>query len=274
MRVDTTLMLSAFTSPFHVVHVGQSAVVLQSARKQASGDELLIISPERSGLMPGGVCLAHVDFHRVRADILSHNPPTGSVLLAGWSGQSAVWALVNLNLAARAIPAVSVLAHQRAVAAHTSSRATAGPLSPEPIRLKAPSIAQSALAANLGDEMLSVTIGAGPGTTPSGDDVIVGIFAGLHVFGLLNEVSILARQIVPFLPRTTLASRHYLKAAMQGRFGQHVHDLVDTLAGDGDPDLTVQRASQWGATSGVDLLVGLVSVLAASMNTRSVESAA
>jgi hypothetical protein len=122
--------------------------------------------------------------------------------------------------------------------------------------------------------LLHALVGAGPGTTPSGDDVIVGAMAGLRACGLADAATSLGRRVLPLLPATTTASGHYLRAAADGRFGEHVHELNDSLETGRPAAAVIARASRWGATSGVDLLFGLVAVLAIAAGRRATEEAA
>jgi hypothetical protein len=147
-------------------------------------------------------------------------------------------------------------------------------MNPGPLRRQAPAIALHALCGVVPAEALRRMVGAGPGTTPSGDDIIVGVLAALNSLGLRENAAALSRQVAPLLSTTTVASRHYLKAAARGRFGEHVHQILDSLAAGAPAERTIGEAGRWGATSGVDLLIGLVSTLATFVNNRSSESAA
>lgn len=108
-------------------------------------------------------------------------------------------------------------------------------------------------------------VGKGPGLTPSGDDALVGLLAVQHrahpgaTTGLLG---LLDAAIRPNLVRTTAISAHYLRLALDGHFGEHLSNLVDGLGVDGDirPEL-VARVQSSGATSGADVLVGVIAGL-------------
>jgi len=105
-------------------------------------------------------------------------------------------------------------------------------------------------------------IGAGPGTTPSGDDLIVGVLAGLWLTDAPAEREALTREVTPLLGRTTRASRHFLGHALAGDFAEPALRLVRALGGHGQVVLPAAALSRWGATSGVDVMYGLAAVLA------------
>jgi|GEM_PF-1650957 len=273
MRCDAILARGITAAPLAVVHVGQSAIVLRDQANAQTADTLLTLTPETSGLMPGGVCLGVADFHRVRREIQSREPEGCEVVLAGWDSFSTTLEMVSLRLRGTPIAGAGVVQHEEALRDLLRADSSLSSMTPDPIRRKAPSLAQQAIDGSVRMESLRGIVGAGPGTTPSGDDVLVGVLAGLRVLELDQQSAALIRHITPLIPATTAASRHYLSAATEGRFGEHVHDLVTALAEGDSPAHTLRRAAGWGATSGTDLLVGLVATLAISLTHRSTESA-
>jgi len=108
---------------------------------------------------------------------------------------------------------------------------------------------------------VSLLIGAGPGTTPSGDDVIVGLLAGCALVGDRATFALVAHTVRPLLTHTTVASRHYLSAAIDGRFGEHIHELAAAVTGHSSPTRAIARAKTWGSSSGIDALTGLLATL-------------
>ena len=274
MRVDAALVRGIAEVPLAVVHVGQSAVVLWDRAHRESTDTLLILTPETSGLMPGGACLGTTDFYRVRAEILSNETSASEVVLEGWDSRLTSAKRVDLVLHETHVSLESALVYEQALRDLSVADASPSVMSPDPIRRSAPALAQQAVSGSVRSETLRAMVGAGPGTTPSGDDVIVGVLAGLRVLGLGEQAASLSRRVAPLIHETTVASRHYLSAAADGRFGEHVHQLVAALSNGISTDHTLRRAASWGATSGTDLLVGLVATLVTSINTRSTESAA
>ncbi len=103
-------------------------------------------------------------------------------------------------------------------------------------------------------------IGRGPGLTPSGDDVLVGLMAGLGATGRLSARTALVLE--DLLRRrghglTTDVSLAYLRCALRGELAGQVLAVVRALA-DGQPvGPAVQRLLGHGHTSGSDLLWGL-----------------
>jgi len=106
-------------------------------------------------------------------------------------------------------------------------------------------------------------LGCGRGLTPSGDDLVLGLLlvanrwgaGGLPVEGLarLNaEVIAAARQ------RTTTLSARLIACAAQGEADERLLAAADFLfCGAGDEDKVLAELLTWGASSGVDALVGM-----------------
>lgn len=249
-------------------------MVLCDEARCKTTDTLLIVTREAAGLMPGGVCLGDEDFYRVRNEIRTREPSDCEVVLDAWDGRSTTVEPFDLLLHDTYISMESARVYEAALRRLSDADAAPSVMSPDPIRRGAPALAKQAVAGTVSTETLRAMVGAGPGTTPSGDDVIVGVLAGLRVLGLGEQSAALCRQVTPLIRETTAASRHYLSAATDGRFGEHVHHLVAALSSGDSAERTLRRAAGWGATSGTDLLVGLVATLVISLNNRSTESAA
>jgi hypothetical protein len=114
-------------------------------------------------------------------------------------------------------------------------------------------------------EVLAKIVGRGPGATPSGDDVLVGVFAVLtstHSGSAgPQDAELLRRALFPLLPGTTDISAHLLRQAAHGLLGRNVHELVSALIGSASPDqlnTSAQRVIETGATSGADTCEGLL----------------
>ncbi len=111
--------------------------------------------------------------------------------------------------------------------------------------------------------------GLGPGLTPAGDDVLLGVMAGLWMkIASLSNVEQFYRQAIALIaaeaaPRTTHLSAMWLLAAAHGEFGAPWHDLADALAADNSAQLeaTIQQIASIGASSGLDALLGLETTL-------------
>lgn len=248
--------------------------MLRGEPGRASANRLLILTPETAGLMPGGACLRVEDFSRVRGEIASREAAAAAVVLSGWNGPEMTVESVDLGVRPALFSRETALAYDDALKGLRAADATRSVMSPEEMRRGAPGLARQAVDGRVRAQTLRTMVGAGPGTTPSGDDVIVGVLAGLRALGLDRQAAALALQLGPLIGNTTLASRHYLSAAIEGRFGEHVHRLVAALAHGEPTERTLENAALWGATSGTDLLFGLVATLVTSLNNGSIESAA
>lgn len=168
-----------------------------------------------------------------------------------WSGQP--WA----NAAGRLEQRLT------AVEAAARARAWAG---------TAPLVARlsDALGRGLGvDDALAQMVGCGPGLTPSGDDAIVGVLAGLHLSPDVKDGPQMARHLAdalaPRLAGTTDISRHLLMQAAQGHISRPLHHLGAALQGSGDLPIALTRVLSIGATSGADACLGLVGALQGRM---------
>ena len=111
-------------------------------------------------------------------------------------------------------------------------------------------------------------LGLGPGLTPSGDDLLVGLFAALWAvegrIGLGGPAS--ERLLAEAGRRTNAVSFTYLSYALEGWFSEPLHRLATRLAA-GTPE-EVERAlaalGAQGATSGLDTALGAVIGFAAA----------
>jgi hypothetical protein len=109
------------------------------------------------------------------------------------------------------------------------------------------------------------TVGGGPGLTPAGDDVIIGILA-LLTSGAAGTAggwlaSRIAQCLAPILPTTSDVSRHLLGQAIRGLRGRGLDDLGHLLMEGGPPDVfqdAIQVVLRTGCTSGADACIGLV----------------
>jgi hypothetical protein len=115
-------------------------------------------------------------------------------------------------------------------------------------------------------------IGLGPGLTPSGDDLVVGLLAGLWCQRMDDRreafLGALARRIVADASGTTMVSRAYLKWAARGYVTQRLCDLARAIIVAQPPDqvmLLARRALDVGSTSGIDGVCGLLLGLSAWM---------
>lgn len=224
-----------------IVHLGQSALVLADRRGH------LVITSGAFGLAPGGIELLPADLLRLRSEL-----KTGRTACSHWMPE--VVEMVDLTL-----PPVHVDPAALAVLGNALvGGQQVGTFDPARQRAAAVPLVRSATDGESVAVALLGLIGAGPGSTPAGDDVIVGVLAGLRATGRDDAAALIANGLLDLLPRTTSASGLYLSAAAEGRFAERVHLLVRGLE-DRDAALAAARsAARWGATSGIDLLAGIV----------------
>ncbi len=107
-------------------------------------------------------------------------------------------------------------------------------------------------------------VGAGPGLTPSGDDLLAGALVTLHRLGALNANAQLSEQIARVAQDATNAiSAAHLAAAAQGLAAESVIRVIDSVYSPGtvDTDCIVRDLNHAGATSGWDFLAGMAAVL-------------
>ncbi len=103
--------------------------------------------------------------------------------------------------------------------------------------------------------------GRGPGLTPSGDDLLIGILHALGVWPRIappgNAASIRDLLVNAARPRTTRISGAYLEAARCGWAAEPWHTLVQSLGrSPAKTRAVVRRLLQIGETSGADALTG------------------
>jgi len=119
------------------------------------------------------------------------------------------------------------------------------------------------------DDLASL-IGLGPGSTPAGDDVLVGILAGLAAVGQ-PSVGLTQGELRPVLGErlkfeTPLGSEQMLRAALEGSFPEPLVWFVSHLAFEsaaGSLQDAAERLERLGATSGRAMAAGLRAAFAA-----------
>lgn len=128
---------------------------------------------------------------------------------------------------------------------------------------------------------LASVIGRGPGSTPAGDDVLVGVLAVLKSpwsgrSGARASES-LCRELPAWLSTTTEISGHLLRQAACGLFSRDVLELLCALiagAPSSDLERIARRVIATGATSGADLCTGLSACARAWLATSAGKAAA
>lgn len=108
-------------------------------------------------------------------------------------------------------------------------------------------------------QMASQLIGLGEGLTPSGDDLLVGFLAVLHIAGQTSLIQPLTALIEPYLINTPDLSGAFLRYALEGHFAEPLVQLVRALYDASSPDWPDHAANlaRVGHSSGVDAMVGI-----------------
>ncbi|MBO0900763.1 DUF2877 domain-containing protein [Cellulomonas sp. zg-ZUI22] len=230
-----------------VVRAGRSLVVLRTA-----GGALVPVTSPEHGLVPGGVCLG--------------GGLRGLAPRAGTTPDPGPWA-AHLDGAPRvdlAVPVGAVDAHAaRALLAGAlgaePARAGRDVMDPRPARRRAGELVAAAVAQDPRRVRTALRrlVGVGPGSTPSGDDVVVGVLAGLDRRSAGAAAAVVRGALPVLLDRTTSLSRHTLVAALRWQVAERVHTLVEATAAVGLVPATLAAARTWGATSGLDLAAGV-----------------
>jgi len=117
-------------------------------------------------------------------------------------------------------------------------------------------------------------IGWGEGLTPAGDDFLVGLMGGLDALAATSAVRriFLTRLSAAISARaglTTPIAAHYLGLAARGHFIAQLHQLRDALLSANEVTSlhgSVDKVLALGATSGADLVAGLLSGVSASLD--------
>ncbi|PSR21536.1 MAG: hypothetical protein C7B45_10495 [Sulfobacillus acidophilus] len=108
---------------------------------------------------------------------------------------------------------------------------------------------------------LAALIGLGPGATPAGDDILVGLLVSFSVHRpeWAQQIRANAPDLAELGTLTTLASVVELVAAMNGRVFSVMNDVVRWLVSPQFDDWScVTRLTQSGHTSGRDMLAGMM----------------
>jgi hypothetical protein len=112
-------------------------------------------------------------------------------------------------------------------------------------------------------------IGLGPGLTPSGDDVLVGVMAALTRGGdaaaIQAALEAISRAVAQREQTTSDVSRHYLRLATRGHFSQSLTELLDALTRSSlaEQDRCIRQLLTIGSSSGADTLAGIALGMAA-----------
>lgn len=232
---------------------------------------LILIATDQKKLLPGGIYLPEKDFY----DLLNQIKDTKEITYSDQSIfiETAVerWQLVlskayDIRLLKSGITdrrvALFLDACQKLdkltgldIQFHDLLSKNHSPLKNQIFQLMSPNTAQ---------EAVRYFIGRGRGLTPSGDDFLIG---WLLINWLTSQEDYLNGLIRPKIIDdnfTTDISRHYLNHAIHKRFSSALLDIAGYLDGQGanrDIDGFLQNAIDYGNTSGIDTISGVVSAL-------------
>jgi len=98
-------------------------------------------------------------------------------------------------------------------------------------------------------------VGWGPGLTPGGDDVVMGMLITFHALGMKNSALDLYEACDH--RATTKYSFTLIHYAHKGQAARPVVRLIEALAGFGDLGTAIESLSNFGATSGLYLMEGV-----------------
>ena len=120
-------------------------------------------------------------------------------------------------------------------------------------------------------EQVRRLVGWGEGLTPAGDDFLVGWLAGLDAMAHGDDarrryLDALAPLIAALGDRTTPIAAHFLRQAAKGHYNEALERLRDAMLCEPRRDLldvALDNALYIGASSGADLVSGLLSALGA-----------
>ncbi len=109
-------------------------------------------------------------------------------------------------------------------------------------------------------DMAAQIVGLGEGLTPSGDDLLVGFWAVLHLTGHATMLLPAPAWLAPLVANTTDLSAAFLRCALEGHFSGLMVRLLHALYS-ADPNAWQTPAADLarvGHSSGVDAMAGIV----------------
>lgn len=247
-------------------------------------DGLLVVAIDDVGGVPGGILVRGV------SDLRETGARPGMVVLPSPGGLAIPEAGIAIDVtravswspalpaAARFAPATELARTAAAARRVAAELAPKGGLAPmlsgstgpgDPWLVRARALIEAQLGAmGTGDVATALgptihLIGLGIGLTPSGDDYLVGLLAGLHATGDPDRHDLGAAIGLRAPGRTTAVGAAALGHATRGAFSERLHDLLAALARGRLDELEtpIRRTMAYGATSGSDTLVGLFAAL-------------
>ena len=248
--------------PRRIGHAGAGAMRVQSVYRSVvnitTADGLLTVASPEGGGLPNGI-LADLgpDWRAIglqRGMVVTAGDSAIRVPDAGleirfdaaprWSprfASSATAAHVASARWRRRAAATRTIAQARASAAGFGALLSRGSSGRSPqgyVEVARPVVARLILALEAGDRdgaaaVAARLIGLGPGLTPSGDDVLVGIEAALHALAQ-PSAGFLALALGDVEARTTDLAATLLRHAAAGEFAERLHTLLAALLGSDD----------------------------------------
>ena len=251
--------------------------VFRSSINVTTAGELVTIAPDEAGGLPNGILFAGAaDFRAlgIRAGMpVEIDGATMRMLDAGLVirlADARPWSARMPAADGRRWPARSTTVHALACRdAHGTDAhaATVGLLAMPVARERLDEVSRAVVRADTRAAAAAARplVGMGPGLTPSGDDALAGMEAALHALGH-PAAGFLTAALDDVAERTTAVSATLLRHAARGEFAERTHRLLAELLGSDDAALpgAVERAAAWGATSGMDGLVGVLAGLDAA----------
>jgi len=278
LALDLVPRHRALCGRVHSVHRAAIAVEV------AGADELVTIAIESVGGLPGAILVGGIPDLRLlgvrRGAELDPLP-------AGWAIRDAN-VLVDITAARHWSAALSqdtrldpstelarAVEHGRRL---ISGRARSGGLWPvatgevdDPWLARARGLLTAIRSALAAEELVAARsacldlIGLGVGLTPSGDDYLVGLLAGLEATRHPLRGALGAAIGSAATAGTTAQAATALRHAAAGRYSEHLQDVLCAIgsAGRGQPslDTAIDRALAFGATSGGDTLTGVFAAI-------------
>lgn len=111
-------------------------------------------------------------------------------------------------------------------------------------------------------------LGAGPGLTPLGDDLLLGILLAMNrtrkqIYGAGDMIDIDHAVLSAAEEKTTTLSLSLLTCAIQGSADERIIRVLDGLIAAREiPDIDLENLLDWGSSSGIAVLAGIVMALA------------
>jgi len=237
-----------------------------------TADTVFMSAPGR-GLLPAHIVVRAHDLERVHAALAGRRHPDAAVTLRIDVANARTFrsGLAPNPAGVQSVPARAAIAavaqYLRASTAPLGlGAAAAAVLAPGSRWLQYAAASQDSAPA--AESVLRDLIGFGAGTTPAGDDFIIGMLAHAWTRQGRDAPAIAAMRLLgAALPElTTAASASYLRAAARGEFGSHLVTWVRALSG-ASPSRALalaRRVAGHGATSGRDTLTGFVAAAEAA----------